>query len=81
LIEHSIDAKTLLKHILKSELSLTSITLSEAYFFISSSINLPDETSSEDIVLQLRRDYILLTLSANGKAELYFHAYVWTSYC
>lgn len=22
----------------------------------------------------------MLTLSANGKAELYFHAYVWTAY-
>ena len=31
-------------------------------------------------VLFLKRDYIMLTLSANGKAELYFHAYVWTAY-
>jgi len=29
----------------------------------------------------MRKEYVNLTLLANGKAELYFHAYVWQQYC
>ncbi len=33
-----------------------------------------------DSDLTLSKGYIELTLTANGKAELYFHAYFWTAY-
>ena len=48
--------------------------LSSELFFIASS----DEVSGA--ALNLNKDYIMLTLQAKGKAELYFHAYFWTTY-
>ena len=43
--------------------------LSSELFYIASS----DEVSGA--ALNLNKDYIMLTLQAKGKAELYFHAY------
>ena len=41
-----------------------------------------DENSDEDSasLLTLKRSHFDLSLSANGKAELYFHSYFWTEY-
>ena len=36
-----------------------------------------DDTNS---ALILKKEYVELTMLANGKAELYFHAYFWTTY-
>ena len=38
----------------------------------------PEEGSN--VLLNLKRDFFDLTLKANGKLELYFHAYFWTQY-
>jgi hypothetical protein len=47
--------------------------LSEQLFAISLNNN-------PECILNLKQEYIDLTLAANGKAEIYFHAYFWTSY-
>jgi hypothetical protein len=33
----------------------------------------------KECFLTIKRRFITLTLNANGKADLYFHAYVWIS--
>lgn len=42
-------------------------------------INANKEEDSDSLI-HIKREYIELTLNANGKAELYFHAYFWTTY-
>lgn len=36
--------------------------------------------TSENIVLDINKAYLDLTMRANGKADLYFHAYLWDKY-
>jgi len=43
-------------------------------FFISTG-----ETEAE-AVIKINKKYVDMTLQANGKAELYFHAYFWSTY-
>jgi hypothetical protein len=35
---------------------------------------------SENVVLNINKPFIQLTMKANGKADLYFHAYFWEKY-
>lgn len=37
-------------------------------------------TKDKNIVLRLNRSFIELAMQANGKADLYFHAYFWEHY-
>lgn len=39
-----------------------------------------ESKNEKDFVLSLKRNFIELTLKANGKADLYFHAYLWHLY-
>ena len=39
-----------------------------------------DNPDEKDICVRLNQEYLDLTLRSNGKMELYFHAYFWTSY-
>jgi hypothetical protein len=66
----------LITHLLTVDVSVLTEQpiLSESLFRFSCS------EEDKSAALCLKRDYIMLTLSANGKAELYFHAYVWTAY-
>ena len=50
------------------------VELSESPFYFSLKEN------DAKAFISLNRDYIMLTLAANGKAELYFHAYMWTTF-
>lgn len=34
----------------------------------------------DNIILQVNKPFIQLTMKANGKADLYFHAYLWEKY-
>jgi len=34
----------------------------------------------DNIILQVNKPFIQLTMKANGKADLYFHAYFWEKY-
>lgn len=34
----------------------------------------------ENIILNINKPFIQLTMKANGKADLYFHAYFWEKY-
>jgi len=36
--------------------------------------------TAENIILQISKPFIQLTMKANGKADLYFHAYFWEKY-
>jgi hypothetical protein len=71
LIQHAVDSKPLITHLLTVEASEIP-DLEESSF----TITLKEEDKSA--LIALNRDYIQLTLAANGKAELYFHAYMWT---
>ena len=35
---------------------------------------------NEHIILNINKPFIQLTMRANGKADLYFHAYMWEQY-
>lgn len=37
-------------------------------------------TQKDDIVLKINSKFIDLVMKANGKADLYFHAYFWEQY-
>jgi hypothetical protein len=76
LLQHASDSRPLITHLLTVDVSALTEQpkLSESLFRFS--FREEDKSST----LCLKRDYIMLTLSANGKAELYFHAYVWTAY-
>lgn len=37
-------------------------------------------TKDKNIVLKINRNFIDLAMQANGKADLYFHAYFWEQY-
>ena len=37
-------------------------------------------TKDKNIVLKINRLFIDLAMQANGKADLYFHAYFWEQY-
>ena len=39
-----------------------------------------DTDGSKDALVVLKKSHFDLTSRANGKAELYFHCYFWTSY-
>lgn len=71
LIQHAVDSRPLITHLLTVEPSEIS-DLEESLF----TITLKEEDKSA--LIALNRDYIQLTLAANGKAELYFQAYMWT---
>jgi len=34
----------------------------------------------ENVILSINKPFIQLTMKANGKADLYFHAYFWEQY-
>jgi hypothetical protein len=55
----------------------TDLVLSEQLFYITTN---EAEDPSKKASLRINDSYIELTLKANGKAELYFHAYFWTTY-
>lgn len=75
LLEHASDSKPLITHLLAMDTAKPPTEkLSEKLFYVSSKEN------DSSAALVLKREYVSLTLSANGKAELYFHAYVWTAY-
>ena len=40
----------------------------------------PQDSNRKDVILTIKREYLELTINANGKAELYFHSYFWTEY-
>lgn len=44
---------------------------------VSINLSSTDENDTHDYFLSINKSYIDLTLKANGKADLYFHAYVW----
>jgi hypothetical protein len=75
-LEHAIDSRLLVTHLLTVDVSVLTETpkLTESLFRFSCT------EGEKSATLCLKREYIMLTLSANGKAELYFHAYVWTAY-
>lgn len=60
----------------------SSLSLSKELFYVNSAASEREQQASDSskVELCLKREYILLTMSAKGKAELYFHAYVWSSY-
>lgn len=37
-------------------------------------------SADKNVLVTLKPEYLDLTIAANGKAELYFHAYFWTKY-
>ncbi len=47
--------------------------------------NLPetgeDESKNSKTLLVLQKELLDLTLRANGKTDLYFHAYFWSTFC
>jgi hypothetical protein len=73
--EHAADSNLLVKHLLSIKVPPTEkTTLKEPVFYISS------KDDNKKAALILNQDYINLTMMSNGKAELYFHAYFWTTY-
>ena len=52
--------------------------LQKPLFYVAT-VSQPDE-SVENVTFTLEKSHIQLVLNANGKAELYFHAYFWTRY-
>lgn len=75
MFEHAADSNLLIKHLLILNASAAiSTNLNDPLFTISFDSN--DTTSA----LLLKKEYVELTMVANGKAELYFHAYFWTTY-
>jgi len=52
--------------------------LQKPLFYVAT-VSKPEE-SVENATFTLEKSHIQLVLNANGKAELYFHAYFWTRY-
>lgn len=75
MFEHAADSNLLIKHLLMLNSSAAiDNNLDDPLFTISFD---SDDTNS---ALILKKEYVELTMLANGKAELYFHAYFWTTY-
>ena len=71
--EHASDTKILVHHLVNLCKDDSAETPS-----ISSSFKVGLNDDSEGFTIN--REYLDLTVKANGKADLYFHAYVWTQY-
>ena len=73
MFEHASDTKILIHHLI----NLCADEPAEAPV-ITQSFRVGLENDSEDF--SINREFLDLTVKANGKADLYFHAYVWTQY-
>jgi hypothetical protein len=72
--EHAADSKILLDHLLSIKLVKSEAKPLSPLFFISTREN------HTDAIIKINKKHVDMTLQANGKAELYFHAYFWTTY-
>ena len=62
---------------IEDEKNLAEIKLAEKY---QTKIFDDLKIKQEHIILNINKPFILLTMKANGKADLYFHAYFWEKY-
>ena len=67
----------MIKHLRTVNISPTSEEAELTPLFF---VKLSNEKSKTKNTIYLNRSYIELALNSNGKAELYFHAYMWTAY-
>jgi hypothetical protein len=76
-MEHACDTRTLIKHLktVKSATKPWDFTADITIALVNS-----EEGEADKDMLHLERSYVELALNANGKAELYFHAYLWKAY-
>ena len=88
LFEHASECRSLLNHLQRVPLSesLEGVK-AESIYYVKLEGGGGEDSSGHDerTLFTLRRDFIILALQANGKAELYFHANFWmqaiTSFC
>jgi hypothetical protein len=74
--EHASDTKILIQHLASLKISENSEPIE-----ITQSFKVELDTNDEvDGVFSINKEFLSLTVRANGKADLYFHAYVWTQY-
>ena len=72
--DHAADSRLLLSHLISLDVPAT-VSKVEPVFWINST-----ESDDSSALIKIRKEFIELTLNANGKAELYFHAYFWSTY-
>jgi hypothetical protein len=91
MFEHAGDCRMILKHLQQLESTeVTEESVPQIYVKLQGNESSSAEGSSEakdaenespkNTVLTLKRSFLNLTLKANGKADLYFHAYFWHSF-
>lgn len=83
MFEHASDSRLLLKLLqsTKSKEEAEKPQLSTIYFIkIKSAKEEVQENPEKKTFLEVDECFIQLTLKANGKADLYFHAYLWFNF-
>ena len=65
------DTRSLIKH-------LKTVKSSDTEWQFNSDFNVSTSGNTNSL-FTVEESYLDLTLNANGKAELYFHAYIWVS--
>ena len=88
--EHAADPSVLIDHIsqLKENVSQVSSSVGYTYFVRLSPADAQNDKqiqtalgiSEANIVLEIEKAFVNLSLKANGKADLYFNAYFWQQY-
>lgn len=86
LFEHASECRSLLNYLQSVPLSEEAEGVkADSIYYVKLEGAGDSATHDERTLFTLRRDFILLALQANGKAELYFHANFWmqaiTSFC
>lgn len=79
LFEHASECKSLLAHLQGVPLdeALEAVKADDIYYIKLDGGDAESAENDSKTLFSLRRDFIDLALQANGKAELYFHAYFW----
>ena len=78
MFEHASDSVQMIKHLQAVRVPLGESQPEVTPCFCVSIAQEKDE--EKNYMTHLNRSYIDLALNANGKADLYFHAYLWTTY-